>query len=107
MNKVLIMLIAIVLIAASGLTNAALVREIEKGYEVNELKVVMTSETEGRVIARECDGCREETLLITARTRVFKDNEEIPLKLLMRYRGQAGVVFRHIDTDEVTRIRIY
>lgn len=86
--------------------HAAQIREYERGYEIDELRVVMTGNS-GRVIVRECDSCPDVTLRITQATRVFKGEQEIPLQHLIRYRGQAGVVFQDHQTDEVTRIRIY
>ncbi len=97
-------IVAAFLVAGSA---NAYIEEIEKGYEVNELLVVMTASDTGTAIVRECDTCEDVTLEITPETRLYKSNREVPLAQVLRYRGQPGVVFREMKSKHVTRIKIY
>lgn len=101
------LLLAVSVVTAPGAAAVGFIIEIERGHEVNTLNVSMRSATEGVVLLRECDDCPETVLRVTDATLVYKAGREVELARLQRLNGQAGVVFREIDSDRITRIKIY
>jgi len=97
------------LVAGTWLASASAgeIWNVEQGYEVQQLRVVMTGPDKGQVTVRACDNCRDMTLRIVPQTRLIVGDEELPLSEMTRFRGKEGVVFRATNTDLVTRIRIY
>src|SRR5690606_11831914 len=99
-------LAGIILLLAINATSAGYLEEIEQGYEVEELRVVMNGSDHGYIVARMCDNCEEESLQITAATRLYKGRTQVPLADILKYRAQPAVVFREHKSNRVTRVRI-
>lgn len=80
---------------------------IEDAYEFTELRIVMQGEDTGRIIVKKCDECPDITLDITPETQLFKADRKVPLADALKFRSQAGVAFRDVESTNVTRINIY
>lgn len=107
MNKTMKFLFFLLLSTPVVVIGANEVRLLEDAYEVTRLEITVFDESSGQVRVAKCETCEQRTLRITEQTRVYKADREIPLEQADVYRGAEAVVFRDVDSDEVTRIMIY
>lgn len=103
--KIITRIACLLALLMSGIAGAD--RLIEDAYEFTELRIVMRTADSGQVVVRKCDECPDVTLDITPETQLFKADRRVPLKDALQFRGQAGVVFRDMESTNVTRILVY
>ena len=95
------------LLAGTALANPGFVmRELEDAYEEAGLRITMYDEANGRVLVSKCATCPIVTLKIIPETQLFVEDAPLPLTRIREFRGRPATVFRVVDTDIVSRIKI-
>jgi len=77
---------------------------IEDAIETESLRITMNGSNSGYVQGRICDECKLLTVAITAETKAFNQDVEVPLNRAVARVGKPATVFINIEHTQVTRI---
>ncbi len=78
---------------------------LEHAMEVESLRISLNDDGSGFVQGKLCDDCKRLTLAVTAETRAFQNNAEVPLKQAADRLGKSATVFINVEHTQVTRIK--
>lgn len=101
--KLLARHIAAVLLMVFSLQVSAFTH-VEDAIETESLRITLKGNNTGHVQGKICDYCKLLTVAITAETKAFDDNAEVPLKRAAARAGKPATVFINMEHTKVTRI---
>ncbi len=77
---------------------------VEDAIETESLRITLKDKNTGYIQGRICDDCKLLTVAITAETKAFNKDLEVPLKQAAARAGKSATVFINIEHTSVTRI---
>lgn len=77
---------------------------VEDAIETESLRITFNDNNTGFIQGKICDDCKLLTVAITAETKAFNKNSEVPLKQVATRAGKPATVFINIEHTQVTRI---
>lgn len=80
---------------------------LENAVEFEYLNVALIGKSSGTVTVKRCEACQPAIFKITAETKLFVADKEVPMQQVVRHKQRAGVMFYEPDTSNLTRIKIY
>lgn len=95
MGLVLLMLLAIPVNA---------ITLVEDAIETESLRITLKDDNTGYIQGKLCDKCKLLTVAITAETKAFNKNTEVPLKQAAGRVGKFATIFINTEHTRVTRI---
>jgi hypothetical protein len=99
--------LAILLAPAAGSAGPRVLRAIEQAAESRALDISLSSDTDGRVLARLCDQCELLTLRVDAETAVYLDGARASLRTAVERRAQGATVVYDPEQRVVKRILLW
>lgn len=78
--------------------------QYEETAEISGLKITLDSKLNGRIILKQCTGCKSAVLTITPETKAFNKNIEVPLIQAKKRLGKSAVVSYVIKSKLVKSI---
>ena len=76
----------------------------EDAIETQSLRITLKGNNSGFIQGKICDECKLLTVAITAETKAFNKDSEVPLKQAATRAGKPATVFINIEHTQVTRI---
>lgn len=76
----------------------------EDAIETVSLRMTLNDDNTGYVQGKVCDYCKLLTIPVTAETKAFRNDMEVPLKQALTRVGKPATVFTNIEHTMVTRI---
>jgi hypothetical protein len=76
----------------------------EDAIETDSLRITLKDDGTGYIQGKICDKCKMLTVAITAATKAFNNNTEVPLKQAAGRAGKSATIFIDIEHTHVTRI---
>jgi hypothetical protein len=101
--KAVINRIVMILLMLFGLQVYAFT-QVEDAIETESLRITVKDNHTGFIQGRICDECKLLTVAITAETKAFNKDTEVPLKQAAARAGKSATVFINIEHTQVTRI---
>jgi hypothetical protein len=101
--KTLLNLIVMVSLMLSGLQVYA-TSISEDAIETESLRITMKADGTGYIQGKMCDQCKMLTVPVTAQTKAFDKNIEVPLQQAAGRVGKPATIFIDMDHTRVTRI---
>ena len=76
----------------------------EDAIETESLRITMKDDGTGYIQGKLCDKCKMLTVPVTAQTKAFDKNIQVPLKQAAGRVGKPATIFINMDHTRVTRI---
>lgn len=84
--------------------NAYAFEFLEDAIETNSLRITLKDDSTGFIQGRVCEQCKLLTVAISAETKAFDKNKEVPLKDAAARLGKPATIFINMKHTKVTRI---